>query len=142
MSIDQKRKEVAEWLQSWYDVADKCVPPNSVKFFADDCVVRFNNAPAVHGAPAAQKEFESVAPIIGWMKHEILDFDIVDNKIYNECNVTYVLKGDPEEKQITMHRFNFYERNAEGKITKWTAYFDSSPMKERMATIKPGARVY
>ena len=53
-----------------------------------------------------------------------------------------MLKGDPEEKQITMHRFNFYERNAEGKITKWTAYFDSSPMKERMATIKPGARVY
>lgn len=34
----------------------------------------FNNAPAVHGAPNAQKEFESVAPIIEWMKHESVDF--------------------------------------------------------------------
>lgn len=74
--------------------------------------------------------------------HRCCLIDIIDNKIYNECNVTYVLKGDPEQKQITMHRFNFYERNAEGKIVKWTAYFDSSPMKERMATIKPGQRVY
>lgn len=79
--------------------------------------------------------------------HRCLADIIDDDKIYNECNVTYILKADPEQKEITMHRMNFYQRvpkgqPEEGKISRWSAYFDSSPLRERMAMIKPGERVY
>ena len=81
------------------------------------------------------------------MSHEILTIDIVGNRIYNECNVTYIAKGDPEQKPVIMHRMNVYERERDDegddwKIAKWMAFFDSTPLKERMALSKTGMRVY
>ena len=67
--------DIADFFMQWYAVGDKCVPSNSIKWFAEDCVVRtcyslscrelrhpigtnqlpeFNNAPPVRGKAVAQ----------------------------------------------------------------------------------------
>ena len=43
-------------------MADKCVPANSVKFFASDCIVRFNNQDPAQGRDAAQQVCEALMP--------------------------------------------------------------------------------
>ena len=67
--------------------------------------------------------------------------DIIGDRIYNECEVSYIAAGDPEKKEVKRHRINLYDRvprgePEEGQIRTWTAFFDSSPFKERVMASK------
>ena len=84
---------------------------------------------------------------------EIKFLDVVGDRIYNECEVTYVAAGDPEQKESEMHRINMYDRVPQGqpeagRIRRWMALFDSGPLQERMKVAKEakgevgGARIY
>ena len=105
------------------------------------------------------------------MKHEILDIgkplllywyslttdiglDMVGDRIYNECDVRFVARGDQEQKEVVMHRMDVYDRvpkgqPEEGLIRVWIAYFDPGPLRERVMAAKAargdaqsGGRVY
>ena len=59
------------------------------------------------------------------------------NAIYQAANITYVLKGDPEEKKIAIRGMaNYWLKPAgaeeEGKIEKFEVYLDPTTLMERM----------
>ena len=84
----------------------------------------------------------------------IMISDIIGDRVYNECDVHFVAKGDPEQKEVVMHRMDVYDRvpkgqPEEGLIRVWIAYFDPGPLRERVMAAKAargdaqsGGRVY
>ncbi|RDL35291.1 uncharacterized protein BP5553_07222 [Venustampulla echinocandica] len=78
------------------------------------------------------------------MRHDIVSFDTITNKIYLACNITYVVAQDPENKEVTVPAMGvaylLSEEEASGKgnavLERFDVYLDFSPVLARTEEVK------
>ncbi|CAI7652337.1 unnamed protein product [Penicillium pancosmium] len=99
-----KAPEIAaahEWLQSFHRLGDSLSPEMWVEtFYTPDCTMQFLGQPPVHGHEAIIAHFRRQFARLECMKHTIRHVDVTHERIYQEATVTYVVKGDPEQRPI------------------------------------------
>jgi hypothetical protein len=115
---------------------------------------------------------DSVLPFLKSMRHEIVDFgnapyhfpsilpipacfphhpkcwsseriDVINNRIYLRCFITYVVKNDPENKKIRIPVVGVFllvpeSRNGEAVIESFEAYLDASGVFARVGEVRDG----
>jgi len=74
------------------------------------------------------------------MKHEILHFDVVENRIYQSASISYVIRNDPEDKIIRVlgmavfHLVPMGEEEA-GMMQRFDVYLDPTPIGARIKEV-------
>ncbi|ESZ94539.1 hypothetical protein SBOR_5082 [Sclerotinia borealis F-4128] len=109
------------------------------KFYAKNAVLRYGNREEVKGVEDIVQFFHKIFPLLKSMKHETVEIDRTGNKIYQSCFITYVVKNDPEEKQIKIPAFGkiflVEEGEEEGKLARFEVFLDPSEVFERIEFI-------
>ncbi|KAI1079701.1 hypothetical protein F5B20DRAFT_581160 [Whalleya microplaca] len=98
--VPTTKAEVREWLTRFHAVNDSLDATRLPDIYAKEAKVQFGNQPVIIGRDALHNHFESHWANLETMHHEIRDFDMVDNKIYQPCHITWVVKNDPEKEKI------------------------------------------
>lgn len=66
--------------------------------------------------------------------------DVVGDIIYQAAHISYLAKGDPEKRVITVPGFAVFHRvppggEDEGKTSRFDVYIDTSPLAQRMKEV-------
>jgi hypothetical protein len=71
--------------------------------------------------------------------------DLVGDKIYSCDKVSWLVKGDPDKKEVTIPTFRVIRLKKEGeeagKIASFEIYLDYSPVLQRFEIAKKHAKV-
>lgn len=134
------KSEALVWVKSFLAATDSLTTTNFHKFFAPNSSLKFANRDEIYGLQAIKPFFEPQFLGLESMKHEPIDIDLTPTKIHHSCNITYVLKGDPEHKKITISGFSTFflraaseEAGEEGKVVleRFQVWLDPAPIGER-----------
>ncbi|KAJ5770376.1 uncharacterized protein N7511_002427 [Penicillium nucicola] len=126
-----------EWLQSFHRMGDSLSPEIWVEtFYAPDCTMQFLGQPPVHGHAEIIAHFRRQFARLESMKHTIRHVDVTHDRIYQEATVTYVVKGDPEQRPIEAHGLAVFGKGVEeSQIKFFTVYLNLGLLRERMTEI-------
>lgn len=126
-----------EWLQSFHRLGDSLSPEMWVEtFYTPDCTMQFLGQPPVHGHEAIIAHFRRQFARLECMKHTIRHVDVTHERIYQEATVTYVVKGDPEQRPIEAQGLAVFGKGVgESQISFFTVYLDLEPLRERMREV-------
>ncbi|KAI1638057.1 hypothetical protein F4809DRAFT_279420 [Biscogniauxia mediterranea] len=130
--VPKNRAEVEPWLSRFYDVSDKLDATRISTVYTEDAKVQFSNMPLMEGLDALRSFFVSTWDKLEMMHHGIGDFDLVGDKIYHPCNITWKVKGDPEKETIVVPAFAVFHLVTEGEnkglVSSAEFYMDCSPL--------------
>lgn len=59
--------------------------------------------------------------------------DVVGDRVYNQTNIEYKVKGDTSEQTLNIPAVSIIHRNSEQKVYKLEIYVDNTPL---MAKVK------
>ncbi|KAI0113896.1 hypothetical protein F4776DRAFT_667059 [Hypoxylon sp. NC0597] len=100
--------------------------------YAKDATVQFGNMPLIHGLDELRNFFSGTWTKLEMMHHEIESFDMVDNKIYQSCHITWQVKNDPENEKVTVPAFAFLHLVTSGEekglVDRAAYYMDGAPL--------------
>jgi hypothetical protein len=96
-------------------------------------VLKFGNNPPLVGRENIIKMFETQFQVIETMHHDVVDVDVLPDKIYQSAFISYTVKNDPEHKKIKIPGMAvFHKKVNEEYITAFDVYLDPSPLQERI----------
>ncbi|KAJ5835713.1 hypothetical protein N7447_001739 [Penicillium robsamsonii] len=123
-----------QWLQSFHRLGDSLSPEEWVNTFYDpNCTMQFLGQEPVQGHAAIISHFRRQFARLDNMKHTIRHIDVTHDRIYQEATVTYIVKGDSEQRQIEAHGLAVFGKGVEEtKIRFFTVYLDLEPLRNRM----------
>ncbi|KAJ5295560.1 hypothetical protein PENANT_c001G09996 [Penicillium antarcticum] len=126
-----------EWLQSFHRMGDSLSPELWVEtFYAPDCTMQFLGQPPVHGHAAIIAHFRNQFARLESMRHTVRHVDVTQERIYQEATVTYIVKGDPEQRQIEAQGLAVFGKGvSESQIRFFTVYLDLEALRERMREV-------
>ncbi|KAI8811543.1 hypothetical protein BJ742DRAFT_796365 [Cladochytrium replicatum] len=139
MSPFASRSDAESWLLKWHAAGDSLDAERWLTtFWTDDAVLQFANSADVVGAEAIINNFKASFALLKSMKHEIKYFDVVEKRIYQRADISYVLKGD--EKTIVVPGFAVFFLRDEGaergwRVERFEVFLDGSPLFQRMGEI-------
>ncbi|KAI4866640.1 hypothetical protein F4820DRAFT_416234 [Hypoxylon rubiginosum] len=126
------QSEVQAWLQRFHNVNDSLDISGLASIYTKDAKVQFGNMPLMEGLDALRNVLSTTWARLEMMHHEIESFDLVDNKIYQPCHVTWRVKNDPEKENITVPAFAFIQLVTSGEdkglISRAAFYMDGGPL--------------
>lgn len=134
------KAEALVWVKSFLAATDSLTTTDFHKFFAQNTSLKFANRDEIYGLEDIKTFFRPQFQGLESMKHEPIDIDLTPTKIHHTCDITYVVKGDPELKKITIPAFStFFLRAAsekdgeEGKalLERFQVWLDPAPIGER-----------
>jgi hypothetical protein len=77
--------------------------------------------------------FEKQNPQLTSMKHNIHRVDVHSDRIYVQNESTFIVKNDPEQKEIKLKAIAVFSKNIdEEKVSSIDVYFDPTPLVERI----------
>ncbi|KAG0648334.1 Phosphoserine aminotransferase [Hyphodiscus hymeniophilus] len=168
MALQTKsRDEVNAWLHAFHHAADSLTTTTLPKFYTEDATLNFaNNEPLVglsniiyvstllysfihsdlkHIFTRVHKQFFNVAfPQLESMKHDVIDFDVVKDKIYMSCTITYVVKNDPKQEKFRIPAFGVFHlvpvseqlgQKGEALLRRFDVYLDAQSVWGRMGEV-------
>ncbi len=134
---DDKRKSAHQFLLNFFEAEDALDAERLASFFTPEGVLRFANTPPVQGREEITKHFGfTFNNVFQSMSHTIVDFDVLPEKLYVTHELSYVVKGDTEQKVNKVPIVNvFWKKDNEDLSTRLEVYMDPSPVFERMREI-------
>jgi ketosteroid isomerase-like protein len=141
MTTQDQHAEAIAWLKDYHRHTDALDSNLAVpKFYTDDCVMTFAANPAITGKSSIIDFFDSQFPFLESMKHTIKHVDVLPDRIYQEADIRYVVKGDPERKEILLPGMAVFGRKpGDEKMSFFTVYLDPTELKERIMAVAAGS---
>lgn len=66
--------------------------------------------------------------------------DVLQDRIYQEADILYVVKGDPERKEIFIPGMAVFGRKpGDEKMSFFTVYLDPTALQERIKAVAAGS---
>lgn len=66
--------------------------------------------------------------------------DVLPDRIYQEADIRYVAKGDPERKEISITGMAVFGRKpGDEKMSFFTVYLDPTALRERIMAVAAGS---
>ncbi|KAI5921154.1 hypothetical protein F4810DRAFT_376977 [Camillea tinctor] len=130
--VPKDRSEVEPWLTRFYNVSDNLDVAGLSTIYTEDAKVQFGNMPLMDGLDALRSFFVPTWGKLEMMHHGIGDYELVGDKIYHPCSITWKVKADPEKETIVVPAFAVFHLVTEGESKGLTSsaefYMDSSPL--------------
>ncbi|KAI2778094.1 hypothetical protein F4815DRAFT_478726 [Daldinia loculata] len=130
--VPTTQSEIREWLLRFHESNDSLDVSRLSDIYTEDAKVQFGNMPLLDGLDGLRKFFEGTWARLEMMHHEIDSFDMIDNKIYQPCHITWKVKNDPEKETIVVPAFAFIylETSGEnrGRVKQAAYYMDGAPL--------------
>ncbi|KAI1379163.1 hypothetical protein F4677DRAFT_410799 [Hypoxylon crocopeplum] len=124
--------EVQAWLQRFHAANDSLDVSKLASIYAKDAKVQFGNMPLVEGLDALRNFFGASWARLEMMHHEIESFDVVDNRIYQPCHITWQVKNDPEKEKVVVPAIAVIHLVTSGEdkglISRAAYYMDGAPL--------------
>ncbi|KAK1148504.1 hypothetical protein N8T08_009509 [Aspergillus melleus] len=132
--------QTLQWLQAYHASGDSMNPRTFVpQFHTEDCEMTFPGQEPIKGHAQIIAFYEQQFQIIASMKHTIGHFDVVDDRVYQEAHIEYVLKGDPEGKVIKVQGLAVFGKGTRDERMKFFKVFlDPSAILKRVGEIQKG----
>ncbi|EED20387.1 hypothetical protein TSTA_036130 [Talaromyces stipitatus ATCC 10500] len=132
MTTQDHHREAIAWLEDFHKHTDSMDPNLAIpKFYADDCVFTFAANPSVTGQSNIIEFFSTQFPYLE---------NVLPDRIYQEAEIRYVVKGDPERKDIVVNGMAVIGKRPEDeKMTFFTVYLDPTELKERINAVAKGS---
>ncbi len=125
LTVSQISEARLAYLMDVYRAMDTLDADAAGKFLADDCKVRFANAPEVTGAETAKKLFADFWLTIASMEHSLDSVLGQDDLFAFDVSVRYTLK---DGRTIDIPASTFIEVNADALISRMKIYIDLAPL--------------
>ncbi|KAI9038830.1 nuclear transport factor 2 family protein [Aspergillus affinis] len=140
-STSEIQTQVLKWLQAYHASGDSMNPHTSVpEFYTEDCEMIFPGKEPIKGHAQIIAFFGQQFQTLASMKHTIGHVDVVEDRIYQEANIEYVLKGDPEEKVIKVQGLAVFGKGVRDERMKFFKVFlDPSPIFKRVGELQQGS---
>ncbi|OKL63761.1 hypothetical protein UA08_00034 [Talaromyces atroroseus] len=140
MAAQDLHAEAITWLTDFHKHMDSLNAEVAVpKFFAEDCVLSFAENPPITGVANIKDFLSAQYQYLESMHHTIKRVDVVSDRIYQEADIRYVVKGDPERKEILIKGIALVgKRPKQEKMNTFTVYLDPTALKERIAAVVGG----
>jgi len=146
LSFASSRKETEDWVLGFFALNDSLTTTQFGTYYSVKATAKYgNNADAV-GLPGIQGFFGAAFKPLKSMKHKLIDFHATSTAIYAHANITYHVKGDPEDLPIVVegmgvcHLVPESERvPGEGIVRRFECFLDVSPMLTRVKWVAAGA---
>ncbi|KAF3397102.1 hypothetical protein EIK77_003516 [Talaromyces pinophilus] len=141
MTTQEHHAEAIAWLEDFHRHMDALDSNLAIpKFYTDDCVLTFAANPAITGKADIINFFDSQFPHLESMKHTIKHVDVLPDRIYQEADIRYVAKGDPERKEISITGMAVFGRKpGDEKMSFFTVYLDPTALRERIMAVAAGS---
>ncbi|TGO40000.1 hypothetical protein BHYA_0044g00420 [Botrytis hyacinthi] len=140
VSKDATRNATEALVLEFHATADSLTTNGLEKFYGKNAILRFGNEKEVKGVDGIRKFFEGVFPLLKSMKHELVDVDRIGNKIYQSVFITYVVKNDPEEREIKIpvlgKMFLLEDGEEEGKMSRFEVFGNPSEVFARIEDVR------
>ncbi|KAI8962652.1 hypothetical protein F5Y11DRAFT_322303 [Daldinia sp. FL1419] len=124
--------EIRKWLLRFHATNDSLDASRLGEIYTQDAKIQFGNMPIFNGLDELRNFFKGVWVKLEMMHHEIESFDMVGDKIYQPCHITWKVKNDPEKETITVPACAIVclETSGENKglVKKAEYYMDSAPL--------------
>jgi hypothetical protein len=140
MATPDLHAEAIAWLTDFHKHMDSLDAQVAVpKFFAEDCVLSFGDNPPITGVSNIKDFLNGQYAYLESMRHTIKRVDVVSDRIYQEADIRYVVKGDPEQKEILIKGIALVgKRPEQEKMSTFTVYLDPTTLKERIGAVVSG----
>ncbi|KAH8693893.1 hypothetical protein BGW36DRAFT_463524 [Talaromyces proteolyticus] len=137
MSSEDIHSQAISWLKNFHKHMDALDASIAIpKLFAEDCTVSFAGQPPLTGQAEILDFFNTQFPTLELMQHTIKHVDVLPDRIYQEANIRYIIKNDPEKKEIDIKGIAIFGKKPdEDKLRFFTVYLDPSPIKERAEAV-------
>ncbi|KAI1472550.1 uncharacterized protein F4812DRAFT_409368 [Daldinia caldariorum] len=130
--VPTTNSEIREWLLRFHASNDSLDVSRLEDIYTKDAKVQFGNMPLFEGLDELRSFFKGTWARLEMMHHKIESFDMVDNKIYQPCHITWKVKNDPEKETIVVPAFAFVHLETSGEnrgLVKQAAYYmDGAPL--------------
>ncbi|CAF0729398.1 unnamed protein product [Adineta steineri] len=103
------------------------------EFHKADITLNLGNLPTMKGLEAMHEHFERQNPQLLSMRHTMKNIDVFADHIYAQNEATFIVKNDPEHKEIKIQAICLFWKNInEKKASAIDVYFDPSALIERI----------
>ncbi|EON98388.1 putative ntf2-like protein [Phaeoacremonium minimum UCRPA7] len=121
----------------FHEVSDSLDPARLPEVYAKDGILQYANVPPVQGLDNLKGFFGPIFEKLELMRHDISYFDLVGDKIYQACTITYRAKNDPQKEEIVVPALGVFHilpaGDDAGKMKKAEVYIDPSPLMAAIA---------
>ncbi|RDW61569.1 hypothetical protein BP5796_11461 [Coleophoma crateriformis] len=135
----RSRQEVHDWIAQFQKAGDSLTTTDLDKFYYSGSKFCYANFEQIYGLEAISDFFDPIFKLLASMHHEIVSFDVVQNTIYLEATIVYVVSGDPDEKKIKIPAaavFDIVEGGeSDGMIDRVSIYLDPSEVFSRVSMV-------
>ncbi len=126
-------EETRAWTRGFYNGIKSDIPSWVAQYYQPDAVLNFGNSPPIKGHQAISDSFENQRAQRTSTKHGILHVDVFSDRIYVQTQDTYVVKNDPEQKEIKIKTLVLiWKKVDEDKLSSIDIYLDPTPLLERI----------
>ncbi|CAF0828826.1 unnamed protein product [Adineta ricciae] len=131
------------WVYRFYRLFDSLEVDQWIEeFYNPDSVVHFGNFPPMEGAEVLRAHFKRQNAQLLSMRHDLKHIDVFPDRIYVQNEATFVVKNDPERKEIKFPAVCLFWKNInEKKSSTIDVYLDPSPLLERLHMFSSQDRV-
>ncbi|KAI0385018.1 hypothetical protein F5Y04DRAFT_203674 [Hypomontagnella monticulosa] len=130
--VPTTRPEVRAWLERFHSVNDSLDSSRLGEIYTGDAKVQFGNMPLIEGLDRLRDNFSGNWARLEMMHHEIESFDMIENRIYQPCHITWKVKNDPEKETIKVPAVAVLHLELSGEekglIRRAAYYMDGSPL--------------
>ncbi|WYZ36822.1 hypothetical protein EsH8_II_000328 [Colletotrichum jinshuiense] len=109
------------------------------KVYSQSAQVKFGNSPVAEGLDAIKQAFIPAFDQLTYMRHVTRQADKADNRIWLIADITYRVKGDPENQDTTIQASGLVtlvtDGEDAGKIARFDVFLDNSPIRERIEAV-------
>lgn len=141
MTSQDNHSQAIAWLTNFHKRLDACKDAEITipALFTEDSTLRFGDNPPCTGHAELVNFFNSQFPLLESMKHLIKHVDVLPDRIYQEAEIHYVIKNDPEKKEIVVRGMAvFGKRPDEDRLRFFDVFLDSTQIKERIEAVMSG----
>ncbi|KAK1996519.1 hypothetical protein LX36DRAFT_111099 [Colletotrichum falcatum] len=141
-SIPDTPAEVLAWLQRFHDINDSLQVTDFDKVYAETAQLTFANHPAAKGLDAIRQALLPSFTRLAYMKHvtrRATAPDKVGDTIWFAVDITYRVKNDPENEEITIPAAALAtlctDGKDAGKIQRFDVFVDNAPVRQKMEDV-------
>jgi ketosteroid isomerase-like protein len=108
-----------------FAVVDRLDADAFADYYAEDAVLRFGNAEAVHGRAAIRNTFAGFFATLDGLRHDMQHYVHVDDTHLCEAHVTYTRK---DGSLVTVPAMSVFHTRPDGLIDSYRIYVDLAPL--------------
>ncbi|KAH7310105.1 hypothetical protein BKA65DRAFT_169978 [Rhexocercosporidium sp. MPI-PUGE-AT-0058] len=129
------QQDITAWVEGFHRASDSLTTTNLGKFYTKNGTLKFANNELLVGLDAINTFFGATFPLLSSMKHDIVT-DVIGNKIYQTCTITYTVKDDPHSRSIKIPAMGVFH------LVPCADFKSGEPLIERFDVFLDGSEVF